>query len=106
VQLQARVAPWPSRLADLGAESAGVIRQNLDRSTHAAAIGVALRPMSLVQLQPEAGPDGLLRDWPVPALDVHKHYGYAAQWFTFCAMIAGLYVWFQLIRPRRLARRG
>lgn len=106
LQLQARVAPWPSRLADLGAESAGVIRQNLDREAHAAAVGVALRPLSLVQLQPEAGADGLLRNWPVPALDVHKHYGYAAQWFTFCAMIAGLYVWFQLIRPRRVARLG
>ena len=105
VHLQARVAPWPSRLADLGAESAGVIRQNLDRNAHAAAIGTALRPMSMVQLMPEAGADGLLRDWPVPALDVHKHYGYAAQWFTFCAMIAGLYVWFQLIRPRRIAHR-
>ena len=40
------------------------------------------------------------RDWPRPALDVHKHYGYAFQWFALAALIAGLYVWFQLIRPR------
>jgi surfeit locus 1 family protein len=44
--------------------------------------------------------DGLLRNWPQPAVDVGKHYGYAAQWFGFCAIIGGLYAWFQLIRPR------
>ena len=38
-----------------------------------------------------------------PAADVHKHYGYAFQWFALCALIVGLYVWFQLIRPRRRA---
>jgi surfeit locus 1 family protein len=47
---------------------------------------------------PEGG-DGLLRQWPHPAVDVHKHYGYAFQWFALCALMAGLYVWFQLIRP-------
>ena len=101
VKVQARLAPWPSRLADLGPEPGGPIRQNLDLAAHAAAVGRALRPYSLVQLAPEAGPDGLLRQWPQPAVDVHKHYGYAVQWFIFCAMITGLYVWFQLIRPHR-----
>ena len=39
------------------------------------------------------------------AAGVHKHYGYAFQWFALSALILGLYVWFQLIRPRR-ARQG
>jgi surfeit locus 1 family protein len=44
--------------------------------------------------------DGLLRQWPKPAVDIQKHYGYAFQWFALCALLAGLYVWFQLLRPR------
>jgi len=47
-----------------------------------------------------ADADGLLRHWPAPAFDVHKHYGYAFQWFALAALITGLYVWFQLVRPR------
>jgi surfeit locus 1 family protein len=41
----------------------------------------------------------------LPASDVHKHYGYAAQWFGLSALVITLYAWFQLIRPRRAARR-
>jgi surfeit locus 1 family protein len=98
--IQGRMAPWPSRLTQLGEDTPGVIRQNLDAQEYAREMALTLRPFSVQQT---AGPqgDGLLRDWPVPAVDVHKHYGYAGQWFTFCAMIAGLYVWFQIIRPRR-----
>ena len=44
--------------------------------------------------------------WPEPAADVQKHYGYAFQWFALCALILGLYVWFQLIRPRRARHTG
>ena len=40
------------------------------------------------------------REWPRPAVDVQKHYGYAFQWFALGALMAGLYVWFQLVRPR------
>ncbi|MDZ7813150.1 MAG: SURF1 family protein [Ideonella sp.] len=100
VNLPGRMAPWPSRLTQLGEDSPGVIRQNLELKDYARETALSLRPFSVQQT---TGPsdDGLLRDWPVPAVDVHKHYGYAGQWFTFCAMIAGLYVWFQIIRPRR-----
>jgi surfeit locus 1 family protein len=44
--------------------------------------------------------DPLLRQWPAPAVDVGKHYGYAFQWFALCALISGLALWFQIIRPR------
>ena len=105
VEVQGRIAPWPSRLASLGAEAAGPIRQNLDFADYAAATQLALRPLAVTELaQPGNAGDGLLRDWPLPAIDVAKHYGYAAQWFAFCALTAGLYVWFQLVRPRRRAR--
>jgi len=68
--------------------------------------GLRLRPFTLVQ---EEGPakgqsvlsDGLLRDWPQPATGVAKHHGYAFQWFALSILILGLYVWFQLFRPRR-----
>jgi len=41
----------------------------------------------------------LLRDWPPPATGVDKHYGYAFQWFGLCALIALLFIWFQVARP-------
>jgi surfeit locus 1 family protein len=104
VTLHGRIAPWPSRLTALGAEAPGPIRQNLDRADYAAQTQQALRPVAIAELADAANAnDGLLRDWPMPAVDVYKHYGYAAQWFAFCALTAGLYVWFQLIRPRRRA---
>lgn len=105
VQVAGRIAPPPSRLAELGEAAAGPIRQNLDLVVYTTEIGRPLRPLSIVQ---EDGPltaaDGLLRQWPRPAADVHKHYGYAFQWFSLATLILGLYVWFQLIRPRRRRR--
>ena len=104
VQVAGRIAPPPARLYAFAGEDDGRIRQNLDLAGYALESGHALRPLSLVQ---EDGPltaaDGLRRDWPHPAADVHKHYGYAFQWFALAALIGGLYVWFQLIRPRRHA---
>lgn len=102
VTVVGRMAPWPSRLTSLGADAPGAIRQNLDPAEYAAQTGLRLRPLSITELpQPANADDGLLRDWPRPAVDVAKHYGYAAQWFGLCALTAGLYVWFQLLRPRR-----
>lgn len=102
VQLNARMAPPPARLASLGAEAEGPLRQNLDLAEQARATGLALRPYTLLQLDPSASPDdGLLRDWPRPAVDVDKHHGYAFQWFALAGLITVLYVWFQILRPRR-----
>jgi surfeit locus 1 family protein len=106
VEIYGRVSPWPSHLTSLGADAPGPIRQNLTLDSFTAEVGRDLRPLSIAELdQAGQATDGLLRDWPQPALDLSKHYGYAVQWFTFCAMIAGLYVWFQLVRPW-LARRA
>jgi surfeit locus 1 family protein len=104
VRISGRIAPPPARLYEFDGASQGPIRQNLDTATHAVETGLALRPLSVVQEDAsaaEAGADGLLRQWSRPAADVHKHYGYAFQWFALSALVIGLYVWFQLIRPRR-----
>ena len=107
VTVEGRISPWPSRLTELGADATGAIRQNLDRARFSEEIGLTMRPLSVLALAAEGSTspgidaDGLLRDWPVPSVDVGKHYGYAAQWFAFCAMIVGLYLWFQIISPLR-----
>ncbi len=116
VMLLGRVAAPPSRLYEFDAAASGPIRQNLDVAAYAREVGVALRPLSVLQADaphataglpasaaaPGAAP-GLLRQWPTPVADVSKHHGYAFQWFALSALITGLYVWFQLIRPRRIA---
>ena len=61
----------------------------------------AVLPMALLQTAPEAEKDGLLREWPAADTGVAKHYGYAFQWFALSALFVILYVWFQLIAPRR-----
>ena len=104
-----RVAGWPGRLYDFGGGATGPIRQNIDPVAYARESGLRLRPLSLVQLDEpghtaKAQADGLLRQWPRPAVDIHKHYGYAVQWFALGALMAGLYVWFQVVRPRLGAR--
>ena len=105
VSLVGRIAPPPSRLFDLGEEGSSPIRQNVDLDALARETRLTLRPLSLQQLDGTAAAgDGLQREWAAPAADVHKHYGYAFQWFALCALTIGLYVWFQLLRPRRRAR--
>lgn len=106
VSVEGRIAPPPSRLFELGAEGQGAIRQNLDLDAFGRETGLRLRPLSVQQTDAAGAPaDGLLRRWPAPAVDVHKHYGYAFQWFALASLITGLYVWFQLVRPR-LRRRA
>jgi surfeit locus 1 family protein len=102
VRIEGRIAPPPSRLLELAGENGGVIRQNLDLDAYARELRVPLRPLSVLQEGPaESGPEALQRHWPAPAADVHKHYGYAAQWFGLATLVTLLYVWFQLVRPRR-----
>jgi surfeit locus 1 family protein len=101
VELQGLIAPPPARWVQLGAEPPGAIRQNLDLESYSRETGLRLRPLSVLQLDtPGAASDGLARQWPRPAVDVHKHYGYAFQWFALAGLITILYVWFQLVRPR------
>jgi surfeit locus 1 family protein len=105
VQVGGRIAPPPARLYEFDGQASGPIRQNISLDEFGREWRLLLRPLSLLQLDDAvvataSTPDGLLRDWLAPATGVHKHYGYAFQWFALSALILGLYVWFQLIRPR------
>ena len=102
VRVQGHLAPWPSRIYDFGALETGPIRQNLDFATYRAQTGLPLLALTVQQSGPPD--DGLLRNWPVPASGIEKHHGYAFQWFGLSALIALLYVWFQIVQARRTPR--
>ena len=102
VRVAGRVAPPPGRLFEFAGAASGPIQQNLDLDVFARATGLSLLPLSVVELdRPGAPADGLLRRWAAPAADTGKHHGYAFQWFGLAALIAFLYVWHQIVRPRR-----
>lgn len=103
VAVAGRLAPAPSQLYAFGEDAPGPIRQNIHLSVYGAEWSLRLHPLSLQQSAPDT-PDGMTRDWPRVGADVHKHYGYALQWFGLGALITILYVWFQILVPRR--RRG
>jgi surfeit locus 1 family protein len=105
VEVEGLIAPPPSRLYEFATAASGPIRQNLDIAAYGRETGLALLPLSVLQGDSIGSRgDGLLRHWPVRELDVSKNYGYAFQWFALAALMAGLYVWFQLVRPARRAR--
>lgn len=135
VEITARIAPPPAQLFQLGKEEQGApaagdataaqgtaapvapagataisgpqasrIRQNLDLHAFRVETGLPLREdFSLQQVGPAS--EGLDREWPQPALGIEKHYGYAFQWFGLATLVTVLYVWFQLIAPRRRRHR-
>lgn len=99
VEIMGTLAPWPSRMYDFGGVEVGAIRQNLDLSVFQEQTGLTFQNLSLIQTGPAS--EGLLREWPQVASGVEKHQGYAFQWFGLCALIAILYVWFQIVQTRR-----
>lgn len=104
VRIVGRLAPPPSKLYDFGQAGEGRIRQNIDMDAFASEWSLPLWPVALQQLDGDAAEDGLIRDWPLPDSDVHKHYGYAVQWFGLTTLLIVLYVWFQLIGPWKRRR--
>ena len=106
VTIEGRLEAPPSKLmelegADGGADPDGQksrIRQNADIAQWAQQSGFPLLGLSLVQTGPATADEGLLRDWPQINAGVHKHYGYAFQWFGLSVLVVLLYVWFQLVR--------
>jgi surfeit locus 1 family protein len=99
VEIDAHLAPWPSRMYDFAQVEQGPIRQNLGLKEFRAETGLALLDISAVQAGPAS--EGLLRDWPQAASGIEKHHAYAFQWFGLSALITLLYVWFQIVQPRR-----
>lgn len=99
IELTGRIALAPSKLYELGESAQGPIRQNLDLAVLRTETGWPLLEVTVVQTG--APSEGLLREWPQPASGVEKHYGYAFQWFGLSALIALLYVWFQIVRRKK-----
>lgn len=103
VAIEGRIVPPPGKLYEFAAAESGHIRQNLDIKSFSVEIGVPLQSWTIQQLGTAS--DGLSRQWPVVSAGIEKHYGYAFQWFALSALIAILYVWFQIVRrfifPRR-----
>lgn len=104
VELRGRLAPPPAKLYEFDKEEPGPIRQNLDLTRFRAETGLPLLPYSVQQTG--AASEGLLRQWPQAGSGAAKNYGYAFQWWALAALIAILYVWFQLVVPRRRQARG
>ena len=101
VQVSGRLAQALPRLYEFEPAASGLIRQNLDVAAFAIEASLPLRPGALIQDGPaDNSNDDLIRLWPAPATGVDKHHGYAFQWFSLSFLILGLYVWFQIIRPR------
>lgn len=123
VEVHGRLVAEPSRVYSIAQEpppeGAGpVLRQNVDPGFWAAWLGQSPLAGTVLQLQAEAelaradatapeapAGDGLWRQWPAVDHGQGKHLGYAVQWFALAALITVLYVWHQLIRPRRTADR-
>lgn len=102
VTVRGRIAPPPAKLYDFGGAPTGTIRQNIDVPAFRAETGLPLLELAVRQTDGDAA-DGLLRHWPEPASGAETNYGYAFQWWALAALTAILYVWFQLIAPRRKA---
>lgn len=107
VAVSGQLAGTPARLYALGEgdmpdPAAPHIRQNLDLSAYAQALGLPLWPATVVQTG--AASDGMLRAWPQPGSSIATHHGYAFQWFAIAAVLAAMLLWFQILRPARAAR--
>lgn len=115
VTVPGRVVVTVSRVYQLGEEplpalaglSQPLIRQNVDAAFWQAWLGQSPLPGAVLQVQaePESPPTVLSRQWAAPELGRDKHLAYATQWFALSAVAGGLTLWFQFLRPRRLARR-
>lgn len=93
----------PSRVigGNAGTGDNTALWQNFDAPRLAERAQVKLAPWLLRQSNQVAFQDGLSRDWPAPANDVAKHHGYAFQWFGLAVLTAVLWLWFEMIKPRR-----
>jgi surfeit locus 1 family protein len=104
VEVRGLLAPPPAKLYAFAKEEHGTIRQNLDLAAFRLETGLPLLDLSVQQAG--APSEGLLRQWPPAGSGAERNYGYAFQWWAMAALIAILYVWFQLVVPRRQARRA
>jgi surfeit locus 1 family protein len=86
---------------ELAAEApTGPLWQHLDLARYAKATGLAVLPVIVEQSAPAAPGDALVRDLRAPDVGVDTHRIYMVQWFTFAAMVAGLWLYFTWKRSR------
>ena len=94
VQIEGVAVTHVPRVLELGADS-GSLRgfwQNLDFDAYERASGHKVARF-VVQQTNDTG-DGLRRVWQRPDAGVDKHRGYAFQWYSLAALIAGLTLYF------------
>jgi len=109
VKVMGRVALALSQVYQLGQEvppehqSGPVVRQNADVAFWSSWLGQSPLAGAVLQLQAADPEDdgALLRHWAEPGFGQERHTAYAVQWFAMAAVVMGLTIWFQLIRPRR-----
>lgn len=94
VQIEGVAVPHVPRVLDLGDKGGALqgIWQNLDFDAYERASGRGVARF-VVQQTNDTG-DGLRRAWIRPDAGVDKHRGYAFQWYSLAALIAGLTVYF------------
>lgn len=66
--------------------------QNLDFAAYERVSGLTVARFVVQQTSRTA--DDLVRDWPQPDLGIDVHRGYALQWYSLAALIAGLTLYF------------
>lgn len=103
VRVEGVISAPPSRYFSLGegAED-GLVRSNLDWAAYAQALQRDIGAVSVRQTGADS--EGLRRAWDPIDAKIPTHYGYAVQWFALAALTVFLYVWLQIISPKR--RRG
>ena len=114
VEIEALIVEPPSKMLELWGSSAqqsnpqasyrtSGIRQNFDLNLFESQTDIKLSAVVHELGEPS---DGLIRELPVLGVSSDRNFGYAVQWFMLSALIMGLYVWFQLIKPRINARQN
>lgn len=109
VRLQGRIAHPVMPLLPAAAISAPLslrfskIRHNLDLAQFREEIGVQLQALVL---QTDPSDEGLTRQGSLPPLSVDSHRQAALSWFSLVALLAGLSIWFHVVRPLLDARRS
>jgi surfeit locus 1 family protein len=103
VSVRGRISLPSSRYLELQREPPeGTVWQNLDPARFAAATGLRVLPIVVESTIAPVPDDGLVRDRPPPDLGVDTHRIYMVQWYTFAALAAILWVWFN--RPGPVSR--